>query len=198
MNSFLTTYVNHQQALSFGGYSSKNPEKILFEIEADPRYSSVKPFADVTSFCMTPEQPQILFMAGSSFFIHNVNEDENNKVWIVQMSLSAGNDADWKTFFTYMQKMEDKNEKLSIISFGHILRRMDKLDAAENYYLRLLAEIYLNKTMLETVYNELGKIAASKGDSNALQKWNQKLANNNMTILTFNVKTTTNNTGKIY
>lgn len=197
MNSFLSATDTREHALSGIGSPSKNWEKVLFEIDADPRYASVKPFAEVTSLSYFPGEWEMLFMAGSTFLIHDVHCDDKN-VWVVKMTLSAGNEPDWQTFFKHMQEIENEDGNLTIASFGKILHQMGKFTEAEKYYQCLLAEMHPDQSILGTVYRELAEIASSKGDLDAVQHWNEKLVEIGMEILAIEYEKPPSDTGKIY
>lgn len=61
INSFLSTSTNRQLALSFlqSSTSTDDLQRILFEIDADPRVNENKPFANITSFSYFPGEDDV-------------------------------------------------------------------------------------------------------------------------------------------
>ncbi|CAF1200358.1 unnamed protein product [Didymodactylos carnosus] len=97
VNSFLSTSISRQLALSFLELStiSDDLQRVLFEIDADPRLSGIKQFANITSFSYFPGEDEVLMMSGSIFRLVNIHRDDG-RVWIIQMTLCDDNDHDLK------------------------------------------------------------------------------------------------------
>jgi hypothetical protein len=63
MNSFLSASVDRQLALSFlySSPASDDIQRVLFEIDADPRLEGIRPFANITSLNYFPGENEVLF-----------------------------------------------------------------------------------------------------------------------------------------
>ncbi|CAF4397030.1 unnamed protein product, partial [Adineta steineri] len=105
MNSFFSTSLNQEQARLYFNFveSSDNTQKVLFEIDADPRLDSIKPFANITQHSYFPNEEEILFMIGSIFKINEIKHDDNNGIWNIQLVLCSNNDHQLQSLFQYMQ-----------------------------------------------------------------------------------------------
>jgi hypothetical protein len=64
VNSFVSTSINRQLALSFLESSpiSDDLQGVLLEIDADPPLNGIKPFANITSFSYFPGEDEVLMM----------------------------------------------------------------------------------------------------------------------------------------
>ncbi|CAF4989686.1 unnamed protein product, partial [Rotaria socialis] len=74
---------DYWKALAFLDLSdaSGDLERILFEINADPKIVTTKPFADISKHSEFSDEAEVLFMIGSIFRLKSIKRDEN-QVWI--------------------------------------------------------------------------------------------------------------------
>lgn len=80
INSFFSTSICPKVANMFqSGSRSNSYERVLFDIEADPRLRNVKPFANITNKSQFPEEDEVLFMPGSIFRLVNISPDNNER-----------------------------------------------------------------------------------------------------------------------
>ncbi|CAF1277467.1 unnamed protein product [Rotaria sordida] len=174
MNSFLSTSVDRQLALFLlGDYdSSDDSVRVLFEIDLDAQVITTKPFADVTSLSYFSEEQEVLIMLGSIFRLENIYMEEN-RIWIIRMTLSSENDQDFKTLFEYMKKQYQDGET-GLLSFGDSLWRMGKFDDAEKYYRRMLNELPYDHEDIAICYYTLGLVASAKGKFDSSLEWHHK------------------------
>ncbi|CAF0974270.1 unnamed protein product [Rotaria sordida] len=170
INSFFSTSLNRDLALIFSR-DSDQCEKVLFEIDANPQFNDEKPFANISHFSYFPDESEVLFMLGSIFRLVNVycNDD---RLWIIHMTLASGNDYDLKPILEHM-KNQHSQDKTDLLSFGHVLRDMGKFREAENYYRRLLDPLPTDSQELGRCYHALGIIAYEKGDYESSLKWHE-------------------------
>src|SRR6202012_2648822 len=134
INSFISTSFNRDLALVFSR-DTDHYERVLFEIDAYPKLADEKPFADISTCSYFPEESEVLFMLGSIFRLSKIYRNDN-RIWIIDMTLSNGNDHDLKPIFEHM-KNQHSQDRTDLLSFGHVLRDMGKFDEAESYYRRL-------------------------------------------------------------
>ncbi|CAF1091765.1 unnamed protein product [Rotaria sordida] len=175
MNSFLSTSTDRQLALSFL-YSSTvvdNMQRILFEIDADPRLEGIRPFANITNLSYFPGEEEVLFMLGSIFRLVSIDQNDRG-IWIVRLTLCNNNDPDLQAVFDYM-KDQYGNGETTIHSLGLILAQMGKYDEAEKYYRRLLNDINpSNYEDISACYHNLGNLFDDKGDYESSLDWHHK------------------------
>jgi hypothetical protein len=128
-------------------------ELILFEINADPKIVTTKSFADISEHSYFHEESEVLFMLGSIFRLESIacNDD---KIWIIQMTLCSDNDHDLKEVLMHMKnKIGSGETNLRIL--GKILWKMGKLDLAEKYFIRLLKELRAHDPLRANLYKDL-------------------------------------------
>ena len=136
-------------------------QKILFEIDANPLLTGIKPFADITSFSHSKKPSQILFMLGSIFQIKNFFEQDH--IWICQMTLFSEHDSELDTIFEHFEN-EDGDYTTDLLSFGNMLARINQYDDAEKYYQHILKEFSSNDRIIHTCYRNLGNLAYLRKD----------------------------------
>ncbi len=170
INSLFSTSYNRDLALVF----SQNPDqyqRVLFDIQANPKLANDKPFADISAQSYFPDELEVVFMLGSIFQLVNIDYDTDG-IWIIHMTLSSGGDHDLKPIFEHM-KNQLSHDQTDLLSFGHVLRNMGKFDEAENYYRRLLDSLPTDSQDLGGCYHALGVIAYEKGDYESSLNWHE-------------------------
>jgi tetratricopeptide (TPR) repeat protein len=179
INSFMSTSLNYYKALLFLNQSKITNDvcRVLFDIKADPRVVTTKPFADIRSFSEFPEEREVLFMAGSVFRLIDIRQDENKQLWVISMRLCSDKESGLKTLFDYMKKDYGGGDKtVNLLSFSDVLRNMGKCDLAEKIYYRLLAELPPSDPSLFKLYYSLGYMMLNKNDYDAsLDMFNKSL-----------------------
>ena len=75
INSFFSTSTNRTTALFFLGDTTSliDLERVLFEIDADPKMVTTKPFADISKYSDFTDESEVLFMIGSIFRLKSIN-----------------------------------------------------------------------------------------------------------------------------
>jgi tetratricopeptide (TPR) repeat protein len=174
INSFFSTSLNRKQAQIFHDSSDRTDgiEQVFFEINADPRLDKMKAFSKITSLSYFPGEEEVLFMIGSIFRLDSIQRD-NEGVWNIQMVLCSDNDHQIQTLFQYMKDELGTGETNELI-FGHLLRKMNKLDCAEKYYRRFLNQLSSDDSNVSHCYHALGLIADDKGDYESSLIWYNK------------------------
>jgi tetratricopeptide (TPR) repeat protein len=163
INTFLLAMPNRDRALeilkNFDALNDLN--RVLFEIDADPRPHDTKPFSDITSLNYFTGVESILFMVGTIF--HPINIRKENNITIIHMETCRDSDKKLKVLFE-QTKTEDHNDQTNLISLATILSKMKKFDDAEIYYLRVLNENPNDHHSIACSYRGLGNIAIEKDD----------------------------------
>ncbi|CAF3698986.1 unnamed protein product, partial [Adineta steineri] len=105
VNSFLSTSTDREVADIYTGGTTQdnNLERVLFEIDADPKVVTAKPFADISRLSHFTVELEVLFMLGSIFRIESINCTDD-QLWIIHMSLCHEDDHDLKEVLEYMKK----------------------------------------------------------------------------------------------
>ena len=176
-NTLLSTTIDRETSIAFldsmDNSDEFNMQRVLFEIDADPRIEGIKPFANIIwlSYCFG--QPEVLMMIGSIFRIIEIQHDEN-EICIIRLVLSSEHDLDLKNSFEHLKK-EYNTKEMDLFSFGHALYDMGSFDNAKKFYLRFLDDIPSDHQDLATCYHALGDIAADKDDCNLSLEWYEKL-----------------------
>ena len=171
INSFFSTSINYTKAMAFLDFSS-DLERVLFEIKADPKMSSTKPFADISKDSDYADEAEVLFMIGSIFRLESIVQNEA-KVWIVRMTLSSNEEHGLQQVLMYMKGQIESGDT-TLRTLGKFLWRMGKFDLAETYLLRLLKEIESDDPLNSTLYDDLGELAALRGNFDASVRYQQK------------------------
>ncbi|CAF1335546.1 unnamed protein product, partial [Adineta steineri] len=174
VNSFLSTSTDREVADIYTGDTTqyKNLERVLFEIDADPKVVTTKPFADISRLSHFREESEVLFMLGSIFRIESINC--TNQLWTIHMSLCRDDEHDLKEVLEYMKK-QNGIEQTNLCTWSKILLKIGKFDLAKKYYIRCVNELLDNDPLLLMAYEGLADIAYQQNDYDETIKWQQKL-----------------------
>ena len=181
VNSFFSTTSDRNQAIVFLYESdvSNDLHRVLFEIDANPKAVTNKPFANITSFCEHSDEAEVLFMIGAIFRLRSI-EQNDDQIWTVQLTLCGDQEHELNRLFKYIKKSQGGgNADASLLHFGRVLRQMGKFDLAEKFYLQLLDQTPSNESSLCNIYYSLGLVLKDKHDldlslyyiQTALQIW---------------------------
>ena len=177
INGFFSVSPHRQQMLSYLNNPdiTKDHQKVLFEIAADPQTDPNKPFCNITSLSYFSGEEQILFDLGSIFRLESIQQqdDGNERIWIIRMRLTTDKHEGLSDVFEHM-KNQLNVEQVNLLSFGRVLRKMSKYDEAEKFYRRLLKELPSNHPNIVDCHYELGIVLDEKGDSESSLEWHQK------------------------
>ena len=190
MNSFLSTTRDRSLAV-FYSQSSANLEPVVFEIDADPQLCEMKSFADISSCSQFPQEQEVLFNIGSVFRVLSVSEDDDG-VWNIRLSLASGDDHDLKSVVDHM-KIQQSQQHIGLLTFGHLLRDMGKYDLAQKYYLRLLDSLLPDSQERAQCYHALGVIGYENGDYDSSLEWHEKALELKATYVEWNDPQLVNN-----
>jgi tetratricopeptide (TPR) repeat protein len=174
INSFLSTSIYRELALLFLKQSSppNDLEQVLFEIHADPSMAVLKPFGFIESNSNVRKTEEVLFTLGSVFRLINIQKQEGG-LWTIQMALCKDNDQQLKAIFKPF-KANHKGGRINLLSLGNLLRKMDKLNEAEKFYMRLLHELPYNYPDIADCYYSLACIGMGKKMYDQSLEWHQK------------------------
>ena len=146
MNSFLSTSVHRQTAIGFL-YSiqiTDDIERILFEIDIDPREKTV-PFSRIDRLSYFETEEEILIMLGALFRIESIEQDRTKRFWIVSVTLASQDDFYLKETFAHMK--QTIGDETNFDSLGKILTEMGQYEQAEKCYRRMICEAQLNRSI---------------------------------------------------
>ncbi|CAF3945779.1 unnamed protein product, partial [Rotaria sp. Silwood1] len=175
INSFFSTSIDKQQALSFLKVpdGTENLESVLFEIDANPKMAITKPFADISAYSEYKDESEVLFMLGSIFRLDSVNRSKNGQIWIIQMTLCSDDEHHLKQVLMDM-KEQFMSAETNLQTLGKILWEMSEFDLAEKYFIRLLEQLLPNDPSRMDLYRDLGKVASHAGQLDKSMEWRQK------------------------
>ncbi|CAF0877888.1 unnamed protein product [Adineta steineri] len=175
VNSFFSTSDERRTALFLLGdiTTQIDSERVLFEIDADPKIFNTKPFADIRKHSCFPHESEVLFMIGSIFRLNNIYRNDD-QIWIVEMTLCNDDEHDLKQVLMHM-KQQINNEETNLRILGNVLWEMGKFDLAEKYFIRSLKQLSSNDPLHISLYEDLGKLASQRGDYDLSMEWRQKL-----------------------
>jgi tetratricopeptide (TPR) repeat protein len=177
INSFFSTSMNQQKALGFLFRTDISNDlcRVLFQIEANSRGTSSKPYADISKFSCYRNEQEILFMIGCVFRLIDVRRSDDGEMWIVRMRLCGDDEHDMKKLFDHMKKdYGGGNDEVDILAFGRVLRRMGKYELAEKFYRRLLHDVPSNDPSLSDLFYSLGVVTMDTGDYDSSLQWFHK------------------------
>lgn len=174
MNSFLSTSLNREKARAFhySAQMTEDVEKVFFEIDADPRLNNIKPFSKITELSCFPAEEEVLFMLGSIFRLSNIERDHEG-IWNIRMVLCSDDNHQLQTLVHYMQEELGTGQTNTLV-FGHVLRKMGKLDDAEKYYYAFLEQFSYDDLNKAHCYHALGLLADEKSDYESSLAWHNK------------------------
>ena len=173
INSFLSTTKDYSTALFLAGDPSEpiSMERVFFEIDADPKMAISQPFADITPFSHFADESEVLFMAGSIFRLNGICRDRDaDQRWIIRMVLCSGDEHEFRDVLTHMKK-QNGSGPTNLRMFGKILWQMGKLDLAEKYFTRWLAQTPPDYLIISNLYEDLAQITSQKGDFDNSMQW---------------------------
>ena len=178
INTFFSTSIHRTTAMRFLHRTEilSDQCRVLFEIDANPRLSSSKPFADLSRFSQYVDEKEILFMIGCVFRLRDVHQsDHNQSTWIVHMELCDDDEHDMRQLFEHMKKdYGGGNDQVNTLAFGRVLHQMGKYELAEKFYRRLLHEVPLRDPTLSDLYYSLGVVLMDIGDYDSSLQWLNK------------------------
>ena len=172
MNSFLSTSLSRQRALSFLQQPSSDLRSILFVIDADPSLKDIQLFSRITEHSYFPEEEEILFMLGSIFRLIEIDEDDKH-LYTIRMSLCSDEEHPLKAMFDYLRKEYGENQT-NLLTFGKLLWNMGKYQQAEKYFRRLLNQLSEEDSLRSYCYRALGNVADGQGDYEQSLIWHFK------------------------
>ncbi|CAF1351572.1 unnamed protein product [Rotaria sordida] len=175
VNSFFSTSTVYKLALSFvkGPDIQTDLERVLFEIDADPKIVTTKPFADISKCSEYSQESEILFMLGSIFRLDSVERSSDDRLWIIRMTLCSENEHALKDVLIHMRRQLGDGET-NLRTLGKVLWTMGKLGLAEHYFIRFLEEVPSHDPLLPTVYDELGELTSQSREYEKSVHWHQK------------------------
>lgn len=175
VNSFFSTSNRKKTALSFlkSRRTTDNLVPILFEINANPNMVNEKPFADITAHTDFPDESETLFMPGSIFHVDNIEQSNNNSIWIARMTLSSDHEHGLKKVLMDMKEQLGDGET-DLEKLGKLLWEIGQLNLAEVYLIRFFQNLPPNHPSCYQVCQDLGKLTSQAGDLEKSMIWRQK------------------------
>ncbi|CAF3807343.1 unnamed protein product [Rotaria sp. Silwood1] len=136
--------------------------------EFEKKYS-----ANRVLWCAYPGEAEILFMLGSIFRLKSIECSSDSHVWIIGMTLCSDNKHELKHVLMDMKQKLGSGET-GLRTLGRLLSTMSKFDLAEKYFIRLTEQLSLYDSLLDDLYEDLGKVAAQAGNFDKGMEWRKK------------------------
>ena len=179
ISSFFSTTTDRDEALEFLKRSNivDDLRGVIFEIDADPRVVTTKPFGDISARSKFPGESEVLFMVGCIFRLEDIRQNKD-QTWVIRLMLCDGEKHDLKELFGHMKKTYGGDDDVAdLLTFGKVLRQMGKYELAEKFYRRLLNELPSDDRILSSLYYSLGLVLKDKKElSPSLEYLNKSLA----------------------
>jgi len=177
VNSFLSATIDPDTALAFLNRDrtiKPNYERVLLEIDADPRIPGSKPFVQTSSFDESMDKNEVIFLFGSIFLINNITCEETG-IYRIELTLYTDSEHEFKQIFNEMKTKYGSGE-LSQLKFIEILKDLDRFDEAEEYLNNYRERISSNDAEQILCFVLLGSIAFARADFDTSFMWfNQAL-----------------------
>lgn len=160
-NNFLSTSRNRSIAIFFADSNEINSEstRVLFEITVDPSISNVS-FIDLQSISQYSHEEEILFSMQSIFRIGDIQFDEDNHLWQVNLKLTSDNDPQLQTLTEFVRN-ETFPQKKGWYRLGEVLYKLGQFDKAQQVC-RVMFEQTNNPCELANIYHLLAMIKDSQ------------------------------------
>ncbi|CAF4232907.1 unnamed protein product, partial [Adineta steineri] len=162
-NNFLSTSNDRDVSYAFAESNQVNPDLfgILFVMEVDPSQPT-SPFASIAGIGKFQEEEEVLFSMHSVFRIHDIKQmGGNNRLYEVNLTLTADNDPELSRLTDYIGKESSPNEE-GWYRLGSVLQKMGQFDKAEDIYQVLLDQTNDDEEKA-FVYHQLGSIKDDQG-----------------------------------
>ncbi|CAF4005646.1 unnamed protein product [Adineta steineri] len=162
-NNFLSTSKDREVSCKFAKYNQDNPDLvgILFVMKVDPSQST-SPFASIAGISYFEGEEEVLFSMHSVFRIQDIKQmGENNRLYEVNLTLSADNDPELSKLTDYIRQ-ESCPAAEGWGRLGSVLIKMGQPNKAEDIYQVLLDQTKDDKSKAP-LYNQLGLIKRNQG-----------------------------------
>jgi hypothetical protein len=163
VNSFFSSSCNRDAALFLLGDTEAliESQRVLFEIDADPRNANSKPFSDISRLSNFTQETEVLFMLGSIFRVKSVDEPTEERVWMIRLELCSDDEHELTDVLAKM-KSQNGSGQTNLRTLGKILSMMGKFDLAEYYYQCFLDRLSAADSRRKTVCEDLSEVASQK------------------------------------
>ncbi|CAF0950562.1 unnamed protein product [Adineta steineri] len=176
-NNFLSTSTIRKVSLDFAQDAERNPDQVgvLFIMDVNPALSTT-PFASIADISDFQKEEEVLFSMHSVFRIQDIKQmGENNRLYEVNLVLTADNDPELSRLTDYIRQESFPNNK-GWYRLGLVLLKMGQFDKAENIY-QVLLDQTRNDREKAPVYHRLGLTKDGQGKyQEALAFYEQSVA----------------------
>lgn len=175
VNSFLSATTSHEVAMTFLNASQEGRskhERVLLEIDADPRVLGSKPFVQLGVLDFSNDKHEVLFMFGSIFMINNITCG-NDGLYTVELTLYSDTDHELTPIFDDM-KAKYASKPMNLLTFTRVLYDLDRFDEAEEYVRLHLEQLPADHEEAVQCYILLGLVAAARIEFDTSLTWYHK------------------------
>ncbi|CAF2035287.1 unnamed protein product [Rotaria magnacalcarata] len=174
VNSFFSTSLNKTTGQIFNNNSgTQDLERIIFEIDADPKMATTKPFANITNISFFSNESEVLFMLGSIFRLQDNPFNQDGRVWNIKMTLCSEHEHDLKDDLEQLKSQSGIGETDYRI-LGKRLFSLRQYDLARQCYIRFLNELPERDAQRVKLYEELAQLETQADRSTNSIEWERK------------------------
>ncbi|CAF0728491.1 unnamed protein product [Adineta steineri] len=162
-NNFLSTSTVRKVSLGFAQNARRNPDRVgvLFIMKINPGQSTT-PFASIAGISDFEEEEEILFSMHNLFRIQDIKHmAENNRLYEVNLVLTADNDPELSRLTEYIRKESCPNSQ-GWYRLGSVLSDMGQFHKAEESYQVLLDQTNDDENKAP-IYHQLGILKRNRG-----------------------------------
>ncbi|UJR14410.1 hypothetical protein I4U23_001407 [Adineta vaga] len=159
INSFFSTSYLYKQACVFLRLSNIL-ERVIFEIEIDPKKEHIKPFADISKHSVYTKEAEVLFMIGSVFQIKSINRSQDDNISTIKLILSNASEYDSKQ----IHKQRNSSREIDLRTLAQFLFIEGKVDLAKKYFIRSINETSIDDPICADLYDDLSRLASKTCD----------------------------------
>ncbi|CAF3963830.1 unnamed protein product [Adineta steineri] len=162
-NNFLSTSTVRKVSLGFAQNARRNPDRVgvLFIMKINPGQSTT-PFASIAGISDFEEEEEILFSMHSLFRIQDIKHmAENNRLYEVNLVLTADNDPELSRLTEYIRKESCPNSQ-GWYRLDSVLSDIGQFHKAEEIYQVLLDQTNDDENKAP-IYHQLGMLKRNRG-----------------------------------
>ena len=147
-------------------------ERVLIEIDADPRVNASRPFVQMNSLNFAEDQNEVLFSFGSIFLLNDVRCG-NDGIYRIELTLYTDVDHEFKTMFNDLRTTYSSST-LDLLDFAQILTNFDRLNDAEHYLKEQMKKMPKDHPDTSRAYRIYGSIALAENHFDSSLNWFRK------------------------
>ena len=147
-------------------------ERVLIEIDADPRVGGSRPFVQLHSLSFAEDKNEVLFAFGSIFLLNNI-QCGNDGIYRIELTLYTDADHELNPMFDELRATHLR-PNFDLLDFAQVLTNFDRLNEAESYVQNQLEKLSKEHPDVSRCYRILGSIALADNQFETSLVWLQQ------------------------